>query len=348
MLNTNLTKWSVVSTIVVTFTLVCGIDALSAQQEVRGRALLVEQAAKLRPLVTTPIARQFLESVNNLPEIDTRVVYYDKENRKALSEQQAAKLPADQLSAYQRMKIDEHYYYTTRYGTPLAFVRPLDLLAKRGMAKVDEKRIVDFGFGSIGQLRLLASLGADAAGIEVDRLLQTLYSAESDTGAIERVGAESADERVGKLRLYYGSFPSDAKINEQLGDGFDVFISKNTLKRGYIHPEREVDPKRLVQLGVDDETFVRAVFQRLKPGGFFMIYNLHPAPAAADEPYKPWADGRCPFARNLVKQIGFEVLTFDEDDTSFIREMGKALEWDGQMDLENDLFATFTLMRKPN
>jgi hypothetical protein len=77
-----------------------------------------------------------------------------------------------------------------------------------------------------------------------------------------------------------------------------------------------------------------------------MIYNLHPRQAGPEEPYIPWADGRFPFARELCERLGFEVLAFDVDDSEAARAMGKAFGWDEQMDLENDLFATYTLLRK--
>jgi hypothetical protein len=132
-----------------------------------------------------------------------------------------------------------------------------------------------------------------------------------------------------------------------VGGGYDVFVSKNTLKRGYIHPEQQVDPRMLVHLRVDDETYVRAVFDLLKPGGFALIYNLSPAPAKEGEPYKPWADGRSPFTRELYERVGFAVVAFDLDDSAAAREMGKALGWAEGMDLEKDLFGTYTLLRKP-
>jgi hypothetical protein len=42
------------------------------------------------------------------------------------------------------------------------------------------------------------------------------------------------------------------------------------------------------------------------------------------------------------------VVAFDRDDTAAARAMGRALGWDrGGMDLENDLFATWSLFEKP-
>ena len=149
------------------------------------------------------------------------------------------------------------------------------------------------------------------------------------------------------VKLVFGQFPAEAATVSEVGTGYDVFISKNTLKRGYIHPEQQVDPRMLVHLRVDDETFVHAMFDLLKPGGFALIYNLCPPPAEPGKPYIPWADGRSPFPRELYERIGFAVVAFDLDDTAAAREMGKALGWGESMDLEKDLFGTYTLVRKP-
>jgi len=110
-----------------------------------------------------------------------------------------------------------------------------------------------------------------------------------------------------------------------------------------------VDPKRLVHLGVDDAAFVKHVARILKPGGFAMIYNLHPPQNPADKPYIPWADGRCPFARELWEGAGLRVLAFDVDDSPAVRTMARALGWDkGEqpLDPEKDLFATYTLVTR--
>jgi hypothetical protein len=173
-----------------------------------------------------------------------------------------------------------------------------------------------------------------------------MYSDPGDTGTITR--CESAGKgRNGSVKLIFGQFPAEAATVAEAGTGYDIFISKNTLKRGYIHPEQQVDPRMLVHLRVDDETYVRAMFDLLKPGGFALIYNLSPALAKEGEPYKPWADGRCPFPRELFERVGFAVVAYDNDDSAPAREMGKALGWAESMDLQADLFGTYTLVKRP-
>jgi len=307
---------------------------------------MVQEAAAMQPLVTSPLARAYLSAIACLPHVDTRTVYYNKQTRDAMTVAGAGALSEEQRAGYEETEIPEDFFYYTRYGTPVAFVRPLDILGHAGVKDADGLKIVDFGFGTIGQLRALASFGADANGVEVDPLLQAIYSEAGDTGAVPRCKTAGTGDG-GSVHLVFGQFPADTGVTKEVGGGYDVFISKNTLKRGYIHPEHDVNPKLLVQLRVDDETFVRAMYDALKPGGFALIYNLCPAPSKPDEPYKHWADGRSPWPKELYERVGFAVITYDQNDDQAARAMGKALGWDEQMNLETDLFGLYTLLRKP-
>ena len=310
-------------------------------------AQMTTEATAMGALVQSSLAKEFLTGFHCLPPLATpRVAYYNRETRDAISEAAAKGMTEEQLKGYTKRDLDEQFFYQTRYGTPVAFTRPMEILGRAGVKHVDGLKLVDFGFGSIGQLRVLASLGGDATGIEVDALLKVMYSEPGDTGPIKR--CDSAGKgKDGNVKLVFGQFPAEAATVANVGTGYDVFVSKNTLKHGYIHPEQTVDPRMLVHLRVDDETFVRAMFDLLKPGGFALIYNLCPAPAEPGKPYIPWADGRSPFPRQLYERIGFAVVAFDADDTAAAREMGKTLGWGESMDLSKDLFGTYTLVRKP-
>jgi hypothetical protein len=269
----------------------------------------------------------------------------DSAGTKYWSAEAALALPDTTRARLVKRALPPAFYYQTRYGTPLAYARPLELLGTAGLTDVQSKRVLDFGYGSIGQLRLLAGLGADAVGVDVDPMLEALYSGEGDTGVVPR-GRKPA----GRVTLVTGSFPGDDATATLVGGGYTLIVSKNTLKRGYVHPERPVDPRRMVHLGVEDTAFVRHVFRRLAPGGWFLIYNLCPAPAPPDQPYIPWADGRSPFPLEMLAAAGFEVLAFDVDDSAAARAMAHALGWDqgpAPMDLEHDLFGTYTLARRP-
>jgi hypothetical protein len=318
--------------------------AAPADSDTSAVAELQREAARLRPLIRAPWVVTFLEATARLPHIPTRVMLYDSSRTDFYWESEAAGLPDSARSKLITRSFDEIFYYNTRYGTPLAYARPLDLLAAAGVRSAAGLKIADFGYGAVGHLRLLASLGAETVGIEVDPLLHKLYSVPGDQGDVPAMVG-----RTGRVKLVHGHFPGDSEVAAAVGEGFDVFISKNTLKNGYIHPERPVDPRRLVHLGVSDTAFVANIHRILTPKGFAMIYNLCPAPAPPDKPYIPWADGRCPFPKALWEAEGFEVIAFDRNDDMAARAMGHALNWDqdeGAMDLEHDLFGIYTLVRK--
>lgn len=298
-------------------------------------------AKALEPLMTSKLARKFLAATADLPNVAPRTIRFDSSRTHYYSEAEAAKLPEPERAPLIMRTLDDQFYYNTRYGTPLAYSRPLQILSEAGFRDVAGKKILDYGYGTIGHLRLLASLGAHVTGVEVDPLLRTLYSWPGDQGAIGKRG---------KLRVVQGRYPAESEVTAAVGEGYDLFISKNTLKNGYLHPEKPVDPRMLVNTGVSDSAFVENLWRILVPGGYALIYNLCPAPAPPDKPYIPWADGRSPFSEGMWKAQGFQVIAFDRDDSGPARAMAHALGWDageGGMKLESDLFGTYTLVRKP-
>lgn len=310
-----------------------------------GVALIRQEAEAVRPLVKSDLAGQFLKAAERLPSIAPRTLYRDPKTRTYYSKASADKLSPEQRDALVPIELSESVYYTTKYGTPIAFMRPLDLIGQAGVRNVSGKRIMDFGYGTVGQLRLLASLGADVVGVDVDPFLRELYSEPGDQGTVSNPqGSE------GRVTLVDGRWPASDDVKKQVGGKFDLIISKNTLKNGYLHPSQPVDERLLIQLGVDDADFVKALYASLKPGGKVMIYNICPAPSPPGKPYKPWADGRCPFSKSLWKSSGFRIVAFDRDDSKAVRQMAKALGWDHgkqAMDLKNDLFAHYTLVERP-
>lgn len=309
----------------------------------RGVELIQQQAGAMRQLARTEPAWRFLESAGELPRIEPRTVLRDPATRALYSEAAAAKLPEEARAALKKTTLDEHFYYTTKYGSPLAFTRPLEVLGTHGAGGLEGKRILDFGYGGIGHLRMLAAAGADAVGVDVDPLLPVLYSSPGDQGTVK--GRRGVD---GRVMLVDGRWPAEESARGAVGGGYDLIISKNTLKNGYIHPAQPVDKRMLVDLGVEDAEFVKALFAAVKPGGWVLVYNLCPAPAPPDKPYIPWADGRSPFPREMWEGAGFKVVAFDAKDDEAARAVGKALGWDKDgMDLEKDLFAWYTLVQKP-
>ncbi|HET6324481.1 MAG TPA: hypothetical protein VFG04_07255 [Planctomycetaceae bacterium] len=299
------------------------------------------EARALKPLAHSDLGKAFLKAAEGAPPYTPRTVYRRGRTRQWLDAAGFAKLAAGERAAWTPMAIDEDTYQGLFYGSPLAYLLPLERLGGVDFGTMRGKRVADFGHGGIGQLRLFAELGAEAIGIDVDPLQPVLYSASGDQGPIGDAG--------GSVKLVNGKFPADPKVVAAVGSGYDLFLSKNTLKRGYIHPAQKVDPRMLVDIGGDDPVFLKAVASALKPGGWFVIYNVCPAPNPAGKPYIPWADGHCPFSAEDLAAAGFETLVRDALEDKSARALGAALGWDKppvNMKLEADLFALVTIARK--
>ncbi len=334
---------------------VCVAAAQDGQQQETApkptvRERVASEAAAAKEVAETDLGRAFLAAADDLPPMaEARTVYFRRGDARAITPETWEQLPEEERAAFQLVEVSEAWYYSL-YSTPIAYLRAIDLAAQAGLTNVDGKRLADFGFGNLGQLRMLASLGADVVGIESDHTHEAIFRMPEDEGEVAR-SPEAGEGEPGSVSLVFGHYPASEEIIAEVGGGLSLFMSKNTLKKGYIHPEREADPKLLVHLGVDDETYVRTVHEALEPGGLFVIYNLYPKPAGQDEPYKPWASGECPFERALVEAAGFEVIHWNVDDSEKARHMGRLLGWDDGMTAEefNDGFnAMVTILRKPH
>lgn len=315
-----------------------------AQTELQGVARLRQEASALVPLVESDLGKRFLGATAELPAIRPRTLYVDQERKAYISKTEYESLAAGARGKVKMVERDEDFYYDTKYGSPLAYARPLDVLAKAGFADANGKRILDYGYGTVGYLRLLASLGADVVGVDVDPMLPLLYSEPGDQGAIA-----SKSGMHGKLTMVNGRWPAEVSAKEAVGGNFDLIISKNTLKNGYLHPEQKVDPRMLVDLGVEEDLFVKSLHDALNPGGRLLIFNICPARTPTGPKYVPWSDGRCPFSREMLEKNGFEVVAFDVDDTAAVQAQARALGWDKgpqPMNVEKDLYALYSLMRR--
>lgn len=311
--------------------------------------LLRRDAALLLSTVQSPSVRQYLFNTNFAPVLEQpRVVYYNKASGEAFSPDDFANLSEARRKDFTPLTLDEKFYYHTRYGSPHAYARPFDLLCQAASAEGNcfgpGKRLLDFGNGGIVHLRLLAIMGMHATGVDVDPVLRAFFRSPEDQGKI--LGSE--ENVIGFLQLEYGLWPADVALRQAVGGGYDFIISKNTLKKGYVHPDKASKVAPQVVLGVTDEVFVDAIFQALKPGGLMMIYNI--CPAQSPEKYIPWADGKNPFPKELWEKAGFKVLTFDSGDQAGVKAMAHALGWDvgkEAIDIEKDLFAWYTIVQKP-
>lgn len=314
---------------------------------------LINEASALTPLATTQFGTRFLRAAESLPTVTPRSAFRDDNTREFFSQAEVNALPEERRKKLSSVELDEYRYYYTKYGSPLAYVRALDLAAANGMMDVKGSRILDFGYGSIGHLRLLASLGALTTGVDPDSYLDALYSQATDQGRVEPArGLRGA--AAGSVTLAHGRWPKDAAIAEKVARGipYQLILSKNTLKRGYLKPERRANKNQLIDLGVTDEIFLKAIHDALAPGGLLVIYNLAPKQAPLDKPYLPHADARSPFSREQYAKAGLTVVTFDADDNAFVRQMGAAIGWDkndkGEVsnDLSTNLFALYTIVRR--
>lgn len=289
----------------------------TASQTKPGEAIakLSAEADLVKKVVSNPWVIEWVSKAIELPTVETQTVSF---NGKELI-------------------VDEEMFYYGRYGSPLAYARALDLAVSAGFRGENAARIFDFGYGGIGQLRMLALAGHDCVGVDVSPLLKTIYA--NANGPLKN----------GSVQLLDGRFPKEPALVAKVGAEYDLVVSKNVLKLGYIHPTRDVpDPKMVIDLGVDDAAFLASIAKMLKPKGLFVIYNFCPAKSPLDKPYIPWAEGESPFSKQAFQMAGFDVLHLDVKDDIEARRLAKALKWDanGGMNLESDLFAWYTIVRK--
>jgi hypothetical protein len=307
---------------------------------------LLLDAKKLDAIATRPEVKRFLAHTTTLPHIAPRTLYHDEKKTHFYTEQQASALPPAEKAALKTRVADEELYYNTRYGSPLSYSRPLDILFSKGLSLPQGARVLDFGYGYVGHLRLLATMGVDATGVDVDPFLTALYGQPGDQGDFQGPAGEK-----GHVRLLEGRFPADPALVTAVGTGYDLLISKNVLKRGYIHTYRPADEKFVIKLGATDEVVLKSFFAALKPGGTMLVYNICPALTPPDKPFVTWSDGRSPFSREQWEAAGFKVDVFDQDDTAAVRVMGHALGWgddpEEHWDIDHDLSVIYTLVERP-
>ena len=268
-------------------------------------------AVAIDSIVQAGLAKAFLAATPKLAEPEARTVYRNREKGLALSKRAYEALGADEKASFTAREFPPAFYYETGYGSPLVYARVLDLAAPH-LARGERPKLLDFGYGTIGQLQLLAHCGFDAHGVDVEPVFPALYSEPGDTGAIGS----------GSVAVHLGQWPADEALRSAIGGGYSLITSKNTLKNGYIHPSppagQTVDPKKMVRLGVSDEEFLARVHDALAPGGVFVIYNICPPQNPPDQAYIPWADGTSPFSRAMFEKAGFEVLSFDVRDDAWV------------------------------
>jgi hypothetical protein len=312
---------------------------------------MIAQAKSIRPLFQTPDVLAFLDAASLLPDPGPRTIWVPKDKaapRVVRSQAQYEALDDAARATLTKKALDATFYYSTGFGFPAIYARPLDLALRAGDKSLRGKRILDFGYGMIAHMRQLAALGNDVHGVDVWDILPVLYGEPMDTGSI--AGAPAPDGppgTSGTLTLHNGRWPAEPDLVKAVGDRYDLIISKNVLKRGYIHPQRETDPKFLITLGVDDPAFLHAMHEALKPGGIAIIYNISPPQNPDDKPYLPHADPRCPFPREMIEKAGFEVIEYDTSDDEFLRPMWVKMGLsESNEKAQAEIFSRYTLLRR--
>jgi hypothetical protein len=283
------------------------------------REELARLARQVAPQAEAPWVKQWLATFQTLEPVTPRTWFCSKPERRCVKE-----APPD--AGFSARVVDDEFIYA-RVADPLGYLRAYEVAAAHGFSPAKNK-VIDFGYGNLGALLPLATLGAKVHGVEVDPLLV------AGTAAFQRT-----------VTLHDGFFPKDARLVQAMGTGAALWLSKNTLKRGYVHPAEPAGAKGSIDLGDDDVATLKVIHGQLEPGGLFLIYNL-----AAVRPgrYVPMADGRCPYSKEALLAAGFEVLAHDADDTPKAKAMARALEWAGDWpDVEETLVATYTLARRP-
>ena len=319
-----------------TLALLAPIALASALDEPAPLQALRDDAQKLRSVFESAQAQRMLDEVAHLPVCDERTIHVAVRPNRGYTQARYDALSDDMREGLQAFTVNAQRYYSTFYGSPLVYARTLDLLGQHAPRfDLSSARVMDLGYGQLGQLRLWAQMGAEVTGVEVDPILEAMYDGCGALGDIDGAGS---------LRLINGAWPNDPHCRKEVGSGYDLIVSRNLLKRGYVKPA-QLNPEFPIPVawGMSDQEALSHFYNALAPGGIIVIESLGPKP----DPAKPWGDIANPWERTAWEAAGFEVLAHDSDESKYARTMGRAMGWEAQMDLEHDLFAVYSVYRKP-
>ncbi|HEX8876355.1 MAG TPA: hypothetical protein VF777_06375 [Phycisphaerales bacterium] len=266
-------------------------------------AKLQAVAKGLRGHAQSDLARDWLDATGSLPWVRPRRLYQYPAKKDLFPHAAVMKLPPEHRAMLLSREFGERAYYDGRYAAGLSYWTVIETLARAGVTSLAGLRVLDIGYGTILPLRLMACLGARLTGVDTDTFPIAMYAEPSDTGAIRAITAVTNPGRVnGSIELARGRVGVDWAPAE-----YDVIVSRNTLKRGYVHPLDGQAPS--VQLGMDDDAFLGSLRGALTRGGLVVVYNTFDQDDAG-----PGSDGRCPFDRPAFAKAGFEVVGLDEPD----------------------------------
>ncbi|MGL5001707.1 MAG: hypothetical protein ACRDAM_02075, partial [Casimicrobium sp.] len=172
-----------------------------------GVTALKAESATLKTMFASATANDFLASVETLPKITPRKIYFNETENKWISSAAFDALPKNARSNYKSFDHDEDRYYAGHYQSPLAYARALDVANLHGVASLNGVKLLDVSYGAIAASRLMASTGATVVALDGDSSLAALYSQGADTGSISGVS-----NRRGALSLVHGAYPSDTAV----------------------------------------------------------------------------------------------------------------------------------------
>lgn len=331
---------------VLTALAVC-VSGLTAAQDWSPAALATE-AQRVRELIPDKAVRAWLDKAGELPEVEGQTLFIGPREeggygRAVYTPSEARELGPEDLAGCRPVDYGPGRYYATNYGSPIAYASALLCAAQAGVESFKFKRILDIGYGQIGQLEMLARCGAEVDGVEADPVIHRLYTSTRLTDAVV-----ARDGTKGSVSLHLGEWFADWRFRDRVGDGYDLILARNVLKRGYVRPEEPMEHFDPIDIGGDPATGARTLFDALRPGGIVVVYNLGGGAWRLDDgSYNASADVRDPLGREAWEEAGFEVLHFQTNGSRLMREVGVALGWGtpGQLESFNVLY---TVVRKPD
>ncbi|GJM18423.1 MAG: hypothetical protein DHS20C14_06360 [Phycisphaeraceae bacterium] len=305
---------------------------------------LSEATQQARPLATTALGRAWLGRGDDVrTEFEDRTFYCAFRPNRAITAEEYAALPEDEREGWRERVVSADTYYSTFYGTAAAYLPAVEFAATTlgvgdDAAGFEGTRVLDLGYGQMGQLELLAACGAEVVGVEVDPILTMLYEDSQQPRTVENPEGDD-----GSVRVTECLWPNEEACRDDAGGGYDVIMARNLLKRGYVKPKELIGNYVPVAHGMSDEEACKHFYDALAPGGVVVIYSLGGAP----HPDKPWTDIANPWPIDAWEAVGFEVVHHDLDVSADARTVFVTLGLGEAEPLESGLFGVCSVYRRP-
>jgi hypothetical protein len=126
------------------------------------REELARLSRQVAPQAEAPWVKQWLATFQTIEPVTPRTWFCSKPERRCVKE-----APPD--AGFSMRVVDDEFIYA-RVADPLGYLRAYELAAAHGFVPA-KKKVIDFGYGNLGALLPLATLGAKVHGVEVDPLL---------------------------------------------------------------------------------------------------------------------------------------------------------------------------------